>query len=701
MRHIPYVPQLGFTDCGTAALTMLFRYYGLKIDLPELNAKLQIGRDGISLYDMREIAAFYGFSCKSYHYYFRQELLDENLPVIVCAKSSHYVIIEKKIRNKYKILDPAEGVYYVEYGEIKEYYKDILVIIRPDLIKKTKEKNVKFCLPIKFKYLLNSILLSLALQLITVSIPAIIQYVVDMICNSLFIEDFVILTAIFIFIGYYLVYVFKELELLLFQKFFYKDVSKMLIDKLFKVDLSFFYSHMSGDLVNRYSGIVGMGKAASNFFSGFILNILMSFISLCIMIYYDPNLTFVIIGVALLQLILIFIYEKRIKFNNKKYVALHSRYMSKLYDVLNGLVQISSCGMTISIIEELDCLNNNLANMNYQKERINSILNSFLRAINLVFPLFLYILYGRMHFNATGSVGELVAFISLAGFFLSPITDIGMAATQFSYFQEMYLRIKEIIIAKERTSRGCKELEKVENIKIDNVSYSYSQNGEKVLRNISMSISKGEQIAIVGRTGSGKSTITKLITGMVNPIQGNVMFNGEGVDYYSEESRAKKVSIVTQLPMMISGSIRKNIDPDGNLSKGEFDKLLQMVLLDKEIKNFPMGIDTEVGENGNNISGGQKQRIAIARALAANPEVIIFDEATSSLDVITESAIYNNINQLNITQIVVTHRLNVIKNFDKIYVISNGKIIEEGTQKQLLDNRKTFYQMVSISGDAL
>lgn len=699
MRHIPYVPQLGFTDCGTAVLTMLFKYYDLKIDLPELNAESQIGRDGISLYDMRKIAMSYGFSCKSYYYCYKQELLDMNLPVIVCAKSSHYVIIEKKKKNKYKILDPAEGVYYAEFEEISKDYKDILVIIRPDLINKKKENHIKFCIPIKFRYLLYCILFSLVLQIITVSIPTIIQYIVDRIYSNLFIEDFIIVAAISIFIGYYFVSIFKELELLVFQKFFYIDLSKMLINKLFKVDLSFLNSHMSGDLVNRYSSIVGMGKAASNFFSGFILNILMSFISLCLMIYYDLHLTFAVIAFALLQLMLIFSFEKYIKFNNKKYVAVHSRYMSKLYDVLNGLIQISSCGMTISIIKELDTLNDSLSDMNYQKEKVNCILNSLIHTINLVFPLFLYILYGRVHFKTTGSVGELVAFISLAGFFISPITDVGVAATQFSYFHEMYLRIKEIMIANERVSGGHKELKNVENIKIENVSYSYSQNGELVLRNINMSISKGEQIAIVGRTGSGKSTITKLMIGMVDPNQGNVTINGERVNCYSEESRAKKVSIVTQLPMITSGSIRKNIDPNDNLSKEDLDRLLQMVLLDKEIKNFPMGIDTEVGENGSNISGGQKQRIAIARALATNPEIIIFDEATSSLDAITESAIYNNINQLNIMQIVVTHRLNIIKNFDKIYVISNGEIVEEGTQEQLLNNKRIFYQMVSLSAD--
>ena len=701
MRRISYIPQLGFTDCGAAVLTMLFRYYDFKIDLPELNAKLQVGRDGISLYEMREIATSYGFSCKSYHYYFKQELLDQNLPVIMCAKSSHYVIIEKKIKNKYKILDPAEGVYYAEFERIEKEYKDILVVVRPDLINRNKEQHIKFYLPIKFKYLLNCVLVSLILQFITISVPVIIQYIVDAIYSKFAGGNFVMLIAILIFISYYLVAVIKEVELLLFQKCFYKDLSKMLIDKLFKIDLSFFNSHMSGDLVNRYSGIIGMGKTAANVFTGFILNVLMAFISIFMMICYDINLTFVVIGFAALQLILIFIFEKWIKYNNKKYVVIHSKYISKLYDILNGLVQISSCGMTGSIVKELDCLNSNLSNINYQKEKISKMLNSLIYAINLVFPLFLYVFYGRIHFDTTGSVGELVAFISLAGFFISPITDIGMTVTQFSYFHEMYLRIKEIMISKERTSSGSKNLETIENIRINDVSYSYSQKGKMVLRNIHMSISKGEQIAIVGRTGSGKSTITKLIIGMVNPTQGEVLINGERVNYYSEEDRAKKISIVTQLPMIISGTIRKNIDPNDNLSKEDFDKLLKMVLLDKEIESFPLGIDTEVGENGNNISGGQKQRIAIARALATNPEIIIFDEATSNLDVITESSIYNNINQLNIMQIVVTHRLSVIKNFDKIYVISNGEVVEEGNQEQLINNKGKFYQMVSLSDDIL
>lgn len=211
-----------------------------------------------------------------------------------------------------------------------------------------------------------------------------------------------------------------------------------------------------------------------------------------------------------------------------------------------------------------------------------------------------------------------------------------------------------------------------------------------------MELSRGGRIAVVGASGSGKSTLLKLIMNLMSSYSGRIAINDINIADAKREDVDRLFTIVTQTPVALNGTIKENIDIIGNVSKEGLDKALSL----SETKNFvtecPMGINTYIGENGQNISGGQKQRIAIARALAQNPEVVVFDEATSNLDIITEKKIYDNIKREGLSQIVVTHRLHTVQDFDKIYVVDKGAIIEEGTHTELMENKGLYYKMICM-----
>ena len=211
-----------------------------------------------------------------------------------------------------------------------------------------------------------------------------------------------------------------------------------------------------------------------------------------------------------------------------------------------------------------------------------------------------------------------------------------------------------------------------------------------------MELLRGERIAIVGASGSGKSTLLKLIMNLMSNYNGRIAINDINMADVRRENVDRLFTIVTQTPVALNGTIKENIDIIGNISKEELDKVLSLSEAKDFVMECPMGINTYIGENGQNISGGQKQRIAIARALAQNPEIVVFDEATSNLDIITEKKIYNNIKKEGVSQIVVTHRLHTIQDFDKIYVMDKGTIIEKGTHTELIKNKGLYYKMVCM-----
>ena len=238
-------------------------------------------------------------------------------------------------------------------------------------------------------------------------------------------------------------------------------------------------------------------------------------------------------------------------------------------------------------------------------------------------------------------------------------------------------------------------LEEFESLRLESVSFSYGSKKES-LSNISMELLRGERIAVVGASGSGKSTLLKLIMNLMSNYSGRIAINDINMADVRRENVGRLFTIVTQTPVALNGTIKENIDIIGNISKEELDKALSLSEAKDFVMECPMGINTYIGENGQNISGGQKQRIAIARALAQNPEIVVFDEATSNLDIITEKKIYDNIKKEGVSQIVVTHRLHTVQDFDKIYVMDKGTIIEKGTHTELIKNKGLYYKMVCM-----
>ena len=363
----------------------------------------------------------------------------------------------------------------------------------------------------------------------------------------------------------------------------------------------------------------------------------------------------------------------------------------------------------IRVIQLFRCEENNFDNfkgLNHENYlagmRQIRVLAVFMPLIEIlgIFAVSLVIFYGGNNVMAGGlSLGALVAFIAYMKMFFRPIRDL---AEKYNILQNAMASAERIFLLLDNQStlpqvafdskNSESDLSVIMKISFENVSFGYVP-GEMVLSGISFKVEKGETLAVVGPTGSGKTSLINLITRFYEPASGRVCINGRDIRKFETSIFRSKMALVMQEPFLFSGTIRDNIfQGKKDLSEQELENILKVSNCQDLVDRLPMGVETELDGGGTSISSGERQLISIARAFARDPQLILFDEATSYIDSQTEKKIQEAINNLMIrrTSIVVAHRLSTIRSADKIIVISKGRIIETGTHSKLM-NKKGFY----------
>ena len=301
--------------------------------------------------------------------------------------------------------------------------------------------------------------------------------------------------------------------------------------------------------------------------------------------------------------------------------------------------------------------------------------------------------------NGKLTVGQLLVFNSLLAYFVDPVKNLINLQPMMQTAVVASDRLGEILdLEIEKSDLEYKKIspEKLYgNIRIENISFEYGRRGD-VLKNISLEIKPGEKIAFVGESGSGKTTLVKLLLNYYSPQKGEILFDNNNIKDIQLSSLRNKIAYVPQETFLFSGSIYENLQlGTNNISFEEIVEASKMAKAHDFINDLPLRYNTRLEENGSNLSGGQRQRLSITRAVLKKPNILILDEATSSLDSSTEKAIEEMLNDYskNMTSIIIAHRLSTIMRCDKIYVMENGEIIEVGTHSELMDLGKKYFEM--------
>jgi ATP-binding cassette subfamily B protein len=299
------------------------------------------------------------------------------------------------------------------------------------------------------------------------------------------------------------------------------------------------------------------------------------------------------------------------------------------------------------------------------------------------------------------SVGTFIAFQRYINKMGWPMTALGIGLSQYQKGMASFSRIRDVLLQTSRISSGSCKLERVESVSLNQLTFQYPEAQSKILKSISLEITAGQKVGLLGPIGSGKSTLCQLLVRLYSPSSGEYKINGVPADQFSMESLRSQILLVTQEPILFSLSVRDNIKlANPQISDEDIWQALRISEIDSEIKSLPDGLDSLVGEKGVNFSGGQKQRLALARALSANPSLLILDDSLSAVDINTEEKIVSHLSKLPLTLLIVSHRLNVLKNCPYLVVLNQNQIEAQGNKNDLSQFSPTFQKLSQIQGES-
>ncbi len=476
-----------------------------------------------------------------------------------------------------------------------------------------------------------------------------------------------------------------------------------LYEKLQFLPFRYYDNAKTGDLMSRLTADVeGFRFFLSFGFAELIRFVLLVTISLGLMFYYSVALTFVTL------LAMPFLAFVTYRFDKRVHPAF--RGIRKSFGKLNTNVQENISGInTVKSLSREDYQINkfNDSNVDY-KDKYISTSNVWAK----FFPLMEFIgnacVVGLLGFGGylviTGqlSEGALVAFFSLVWYIVWPIANLGFVINQFSQAKASGERLLEILEAEEdiQDSPDAKDVPNLKgHVTFENVTFSYPNEDKTALENVSFDATPGKQIGLIGATGSGKTSITQLITRFYEPQSGRILIDGEEVDKYSLYSLRNQIGFVLQESFLFSSTIKSNIAYGRpNASMEEIVRAAKMAQAHEFILELPDGYDTMLGERGMGLSGGQKQRIAIARALILDPSILVLDDATSAVDMQTEFNIQRELKAAlaGRTTFIIAHRISSLKHADEIIVLEEGKVVERGTHDELVQKNGAYRRIYDI-----
>jgi len=704
------IKQHDITDCGAACLASISSYYNLQIPIARIRQYAGTDKKGTNVLGLIEAAEKLGFEAKGV----RGELDSLfKIPkpaiahIIVKEQLHHYVVIYEVTKEYIIIMDPGDGKIHKKTNE--EFLKEwtgVLVLLMPKEDFATGNEKVSvlkrfWCLlkPHKF-VLLQAFIGAVIFTLLGFSTSIYIQKITDYVLVggntkllNLLSVIMLVLLLLQIIIG-----VFKDVFLIKSGQQIDARLILGYYKHLLKLPQQFFDTMRVGEIISRINDAVKIRAFINEVSLSLTVNILIVCFSFGIMFLYYWKLALIILLVIPLYLVVYIIINKLNKKTERKIMESSAELESQLVESLNSVGTIKRFGLESFANINTETRFIGLLNIGY-KSALNSIFSG--TSTTFIAQLFtIILLWSGSYFVIEREItpGELLSFYAIIGYFMNPVASLIGANKQIQNALIAADRLFEImdLEREENIEKVVLKKEKIGNIEFRNVAFRYG-NRVQVFTDLNLKIKKGNSTAIVGESGSGKSTLISLLQNLYPIQRGRITIGDLDLKYIQHESLRELVSIVPQKIDLFSGNI---ID---NIAVGDFSPNMELIIeickstgILEFIESMPNGFNTYLGENGATLSGGQKQRIAIARALYKQPEVLVLDEATSSLDSTSENYIQKAIEILRVkkkTIIIIAHRLSSVINADEIVVLQKGEVLEKGNHSELYSLKGNYYNL--------
>lgn len=712
MRYT-YVKQQDATDCAAACLAMICLHYKKETTITRLRDKMGTDLKGTNLIGLSKCADELGFTSQAVRVDKDGFLSKYTLPAIanIVTKEglSHFVVIFK-ITDKYVVIgDPAKDLIRVEIDEFYKNFTGAMLIIKPNeqfasgKLKNEKlfQRYIKLLLPQK-KLFVYSIIASILLTALGIVSSLFNKLLMDEILpykleNTLLMVllVFALLSITQVVIGFIrqwmMIYLSQKIDIPLMLGYF---------EHIYKLPMKFFATRKTGDIITRFSDAFTIKDIFTNIALTLIMDIAMALVTGVILFRMNTELFVIILFMTIVSILLVFIFKQPYKKINEEQMQQSAVLNSQIIEGLRAVETIKGNANEETELEGIEREYIRSLRIALNEGMLSNIQGSISGLISQVGNLIL-MYFGIMQvINNHTTLGAMMSFMTLSGYFMDPVSRLVGLQLQIQEANISMKRMTEILDYEEEQEANStdtyQDVEKIEGaIEIKKVTFRYG-NRKPVLKDISFTIPKGKKVALVGASGSGKSTIAKLLLKYYEPEDGEILIDGVDINEYSNDSLRRAISYVPQSIELFSKSIYDNIRVSKmNSTLDEVKEAAKAADAHDFIKKLPMQYYTYLEEAGNGLSGGEKQRIALARAFLKKNEFYILDESTSNLDFATENIIFDMIyNKFrNKSMLIIAHRLATVKNCDEILVIDQGEVVEQGTHEELLERKGQYHKL--------
>ncbi|MBT9314421.1 NHLP bacteriocin export ABC transporter permease/ATPase subunit [Leptothoe spongobia] len=466
-------------------------------------------------------------------------------------------------------------------------------------------------------------------------------------------------------------------------------------DRLLKLQTSFFRDYATGDLLSRVSSITSIRRLLSGSALDAILSGTFALLNLGLLFYYSGKLAALALAVALLIMVVTVTSGAFLLKKQRPMLEIRGELYGLMVQLINGVSKLRIAGAESRAFAQWGNKYRRLLEIELSTQRLEDSVNVFNTVIPTVTTIALFWVASTLVGPFELSTGRFLAFNAAFAIFISGITNLSLTMIDVMDVIPLWMRSQPILEASPEVTTEKNDPGALSGaFCMDHVTFRYRDDGPLILNDVKVEAKPGEFIALVGPSGSGKSTVLRLLLGFEKPQSGTVYFDGRDMAGLNLTAVRRQLGVVLQNGHISAGSIFENISGGALITQDDAWRAAEMAGFADDVRNFPMQLHTVVSEGGGNLSGGQRQRLIIARALALNPKLLLLDEATSALDNKTQAIVSESLDQLNVTRVVVAHRLSTIRNADRIYVIKAGRVVQVGSFDELAKQPGVFAELI-------
>ncbi len=727
-RRTPTVLQMEAVECGAAALGIMLGYYRRIVPLAQLRQDCGVSRDGSKAVNILSAAKSYGMNAKGLKADL-SGLQQLKCPYIVFWNFNHFLVVEGFSSKQVYLNDPATGPRSISLQEFDESFTGVVLLLEPGSEFKRGGTKPSVISSLRNRLKGSGVLLAYC---IVAGFFLVIPGLASPIFSQVFVDNILVQNKQEwlrpLLLGMIITAVLNSLLSLLQLKFLRRmriklsvSMSSKFLWHILRLPVDFYAQRFAGEISSRIHLNDNLASLLSGKLATTAISAVMVIFYALVMLQYDVVLTslgiiFVAINLITLQLVSRWRVDANIKLMQEQ-----GKVSGVAIAGLQSMETLKASGLETDFFARWAGYYAKSINAHLDIDTTNQVLGILPSFLTTITSMLVLVVGGLRVMNGNLTIGMLVAFESLMHNFLSPVTTLVNLGSDLQEVEGSLNRLDDVLdnpvdsqlqlnsepeqdIAITNFTRTTllPQIRLKGYLELDNITFGYNKVAPPLISNFSLKIKPGQRVALVGGSGSGKSTVAKLISGLYSPWEGEIRFDGKPRQEISRQVLVNSIAIVEQDILLFSGTVRDNLTlwdttvPDIFIKEACKDAAINDV-----INLLPSGYNSDLLEGATNLSGGQRQRLEIARALVNNPSILIMDEATSALDTETEKIIDQRLRQRGCTCVIVAHRLSTIRDCDEIIVLEQGTVVQRGSHEELVKVEGHYLQLISSEGDAL